>query len=353
MDAANGYLGASAVLWTHGRIRNLGTLPGGTESDAFSLNGRRQVVGIANNAVPDPFSLIGWTTQTRGFLWQDGVMHDLGTLGGPDSFAQVINDRGQVAGFADTSVPTTGAPVVDPFLWQDGRMIDLGSLGGTFGQVDSLNDRGQVVGNMNLQGDAITHPFLWNRGRLTDLGTLGGNNGVANWITDTGDVVGVAEEPGSKVHHAFLWRHGVMIDLGTVSGDPCSAAESMNLVGEVVGASGTCQGEVHAFLWERGVTIDLNTVVAPSDLHLFAAGYINDRGEIAAHASLNGANGAQHMVVLIPTDEADREGITSNAPAVGTTGPAAAPRASAALCASVPPWRALLARRYQLFCFGG
>lgn len=63
-------------------------------------------------------------------------MRDLGTLGGPDSAAEVNNDRGEVTGWSYTSFvanPSSGTPNVDPFLWspEDGKMTDLGSLGGT------------------------------------------------------------------------------------------------------------------------------------------------------------------------------------------------------------------------------
>jgi uncharacterized membrane protein len=63
-------------------------------------------------------------------------VRDLGTLGGPDSAAEVNNDRGEVTGWSYTSFvanPSSGTPNVDPFLWspEDGKMTDLGSLGGT------------------------------------------------------------------------------------------------------------------------------------------------------------------------------------------------------------------------------
>src|SRR4029077_7809081 len=101
-----------AVLWENDKIMDLGTL-GGVSSFASTLTNSGQVTGVALNEVPDPFSILGTgdgtsLTQTRGFLWQHGEMRDLGTLGGPDTFAVFVNDRGQVAGGSYTSY------VVDP-----------------------------------------------------------------------------------------------------------------------------------------------------------------------------------------------------------------------------------------------
>src|SRR5215469_320245 len=71
-----------ATLWAHGRIIDLGSLPeGGFESIANAVNSKSQVVGIATNTIPDPNSMIGSGFQTRAFIWQNGVMQDLGTLG--------------------------------------------------------------------------------------------------------------------------------------------------------------------------------------------------------------------------------------------------------------------------------
>src|SRR3974390_1665832 len=120
------------------------------------------------------------TTETHAFLGQDGVMLDLGTLGGPDSNALINNDHGQVTGWSYTSFvanPSTGVPTVDPFFWcpEDREMVDLGGLGGTFGAPFFMNNRGQIIGVSNLAGDLVTRPFIWSRPEgMQDLGTLGG-----------------------------------------------------------------------------------------------------------------------------------------------------------------------------------
>ena len=306
IDPLTGYPEVNAVSWRNGAIRNLGTL-GGNESVAFGLNNRGQAVGFALNTIPDPYTgvLAFGATQAHAFLWQEGVMEDLGTLGGPDSIAYAANDNGQVAGASFTNSipnPTTGYPTLDPFLWEDGKMIDLGTLGGTSCLTSALNQRGQVVGASNLAGDNSQHPFLWDPKKgLIDLGTFGGSNGSAQWVNDAGEVVGLANLPGDTGHDAFLWKNGVITDLGNLG--KTSSAEGINSSGQIVGGSRVNSTTVSAFLWENGgPMVDLNSLVPPgSALILTEAWSINDRGEIAGWGKL--ANGDVHVVLLIPCDD--------------------------------------------------
>jgi probable HAF family extracellular repeat protein len=305
------------VLWRHGEIVNLGTLRGGGfESLANAVNNRGQVVGFALNTVPDSCAIFG--TQQRAFLWQDGLMRDLGTLGGGQATADQINEAGQIIGAAATeSLGVDGCPIFHPYFWQNGTMHDIGTLGGTGFDLRFLSDRGEVVGGSNVvrsPGDEVPHPFLWSKGRLTDLGTLGGTQGSANWINDSGDIVGWAELPGPdpEDHHGFLWKNGNMTDLGVLPGDSCSYAASINSHGQVVGTSEIeefCHTEVstghHAFLWEKGgPMIDLNTLIPPgAGLKLTYAFGINDHGVIAGAGVLPACEDHElcgHAYVLIP-----------------------------------------------------
>jgi uncharacterized membrane protein len=89
-------------------------------------------------------SAFGWGTQS-GFIWQDGRMRDLGTLGGPDTTVATLSARGQIAGdsYSDaTPNAATGVPTTHPFLLAHGHMRDLGTLGGTSSLTTWLNNRG-------------------------------------------------------------------------------------------------------------------------------------------------------------------------------------------------------------------
>jgi len=170
-------------------IKDLGTLPLGFPTTiAFGINNRGQVVGAAATA--------SWIR--HAFLFDDGVMTDLGTLpGGSYSDATGINNRGQVVGVASTASGETHA-----FLFENGAMVDLGTLHGGESGAAGINDRGQVVGTSD------SHAFLFENGVMVDLGTLGtvlgADRSFANSINNRGEVVGSAS-PALQLLDAVLW----------------------------------------------------------------------------------------------------------------------------------------------------
>ena len=324
IDPLTGAPAIEAVLWgTDNSLTDLGTL-GGNESNASAVNDRRQVAGMALNTIPDPYTnffLLPGATQVHAFRWtKSRGMEDLGTLGGTDSAAFAINNKGQIAGWSFTNTTpnpvvttcggsTVNVPTEDPFLWENGKMIDLGTLGGTCGQAEALNNRGQVVGYSDLAGDnAGVHAFLWDKiGGMQDLGTLGGATGAGLSINDAGDVVG-GDSLADGSARSFLWRHGVMTDLGTVAGSHSgSEALGINSRRQIVGnLLDNVGNEIGGFLWEDGgPMVDLSTLIPLNpDLQLDHAFYINDRGEIAVRGVFS--NGDIHSFVLIPCDENHR-----------------------------------------------
>jgi probable HAF family extracellular repeat protein len=179
-----------AVLWKGKKAIDLGTLPGGSFSLGIIVNNAGQVVGFSDNGVPDTFAGIFFPTerQLRTFIWENGNMEDIGTLGGPDAVPGpgCNNQRpGVIVGSSYTSYtpnPSSGQPTFDPFLWDNGIMTDLGNLGDTFNFGQCANARLEVIGNSNLPGDQTHHAYRWRNGRMKDLGTLGGPDSEAIWI---------------------------------------------------------------------------------------------------------------------------------------------------------------------------
>jgi probable HAF family extracellular repeat protein len=356
------------ALWREGQILELPTLGDGLETNALYVNDAGQVVGFGSiNTTPDPtgFSFIGGPIHP--FIWQNGVMRDLGTLGGPDALpsANCNNQRTNLVtgfSFADsTPNPDTGIPTMHPFLYQDGNMTDLGTLGGTLlGELQCANNSGQVAGASTLAGNSVAHAFLWKDGLMHDLGTLGGDNSSANWLNNAGDVVGTAQlVSGSNLQHAFLWRQGVMTDLGTLGTN--SNAFAINSQGQIVGRSRVNATTRHAFLWENGgPMIDLNTLIPPnSSLELEQAENINDLGEIAGRGRPPGCTDEDvcgHAFLLIPCSEI-AEGCVDNTQATAAATQNQFDPISASPAISTPTiptnsgivgWRARLAQRYHI-----
>jgi probable HAF family extracellular repeat protein len=157
------------------------------------LNDAIQVVGEAgpgNSAV----------AANHAFVYQDGTFTDLGTLGGPTSYAAAIKSAAspQMVGWADTAnKDSSGNYIHHAVLWQQNTsgawtITDLGTLGGNNSSATSINASGQVVGGSDISSGA-TDPFISQNGVMTDLFTLiAPNSGMTavKGINDNGQIVG-------------------------------------------------------------------------------------------------------------------------------------------------------------------
>jgi probable HAF family extracellular repeat protein len=243
-----------ATLWQGGRTIHLGTL-GGTYSEAIAINDRGQVVGTSETATGD------W----KLFLWEKGKMRTLGIDNRYDT-ALALNKRGEVMGTYETDEGNIDRLFVHAFVWANGKLTDLGTLGGPDSEAAAINDDGQIVGSSDTEakdkfGDPVAHAFLWTEGTMHDLGTLGGPSSEALAINNRGQVLGESLTETGAVHN-FLWEDGEMTDLGALS------AFAINERVQVVGQS---------MVWEEGAVTDLGTLPGGHESEAIA---INNRGQI-------------------------------------------------------------------------
>ncbi|HVO61098.1 MAG TPA: hypothetical protein VMT53_09185 [Terriglobales bacterium] len=321
-----------ATLWRNGVVTDLGTLGGVNSQEQWPVKDNRGlIVGDAETAAEDPFDedFCGFDYNAGvpssglicvGFLWRNGVMTALPTLGGNNAQALGINNRGQAVGMAEQSTqdPNCITPQVldiQAVVWgpKEGEIHILPPLPGDISAWGiGINDAGQVVGlsgncmspNQNAPGATIPrHAVVWQKGTATNIGTLGGSYTFPWAINSKGQVVGQASPPGDTTLHSFLWWKGVMTDLGEIPGDFGSVAFGLNDAGQVVGGSCDQNSDCRAFLWQDGVMTDLNTLVKPGStpLYLFFGNDINSRGEIAFYA-FDQSSGEFHAAVAIPCD---------------------------------------------------
>jgi len=373
LDPVTGSPAGHAVLWKDNQPIDLGTLGTGVQSNGGYIDNGGAVVGVSTvDTTFDPFASFGpFSSPTHVFTWKDGIMRDLGTLGGLDSFIGINNggcnnqrvDLVAGSSYVNTNAnATTGLPTMHPFLWENGTLSDLGSLGGTFAVSQCANNQGQVIGQSNLPGDpgcdgsvfdgsCFQHAFLWDHGTLSDLGTLGGNFSVAIWLNNAAEAVGGATTPGDAEAHATLWKNGVITDLGTLDGDCFSQAWAINSKGQIVGQSFSCDfSTVRTVLWDKGSIIDLN-IASTEPLN------INDRGEITGVYLPDGCQDSDlcsHAFVLVPCNNAGVQGCDMVQPnpaaiATRTATPTPDPQKTRELVAK---WRAHLAQRHTVLGTG-
>ena len=261
-----------------GVMHIINPLPGDTSSTANGLNDSGQVVGYSNVS-----GGIGGTL--HAFLYNQGTLTPLGTLGGDSSYAAAINDSGEVVGGSTTG--TSGLAPYDAFLWSQATgMQDLTKLG-FMGTPVGINSSGQIIAELGSNATSDAQPVLWSgSGDLINLPTWGGIATLATAINDGGAVVGWANTTPNTLNpiHAFLWSQTTgMQDLGTLSGYSSSFAAAINNSGVVVGYAADQQGDTgHAFIYKNGQMTDLNTYSGiPSGWVLNTATAINDNGVVA------------------------------------------------------------------------
>jgi len=152
-DAGNivGYLSGHAFLDSGGTLTQLPDLAG-PGAPCCSVT-----VGINNNNEIAGNSDTSTSGGTHAVAWTNGTLTDLGTFGGPQSFAAAINNLGQVVGFAQTSTDASHG-----FLDTGGQLTDLGP---GFSPT-AINDHTVIVGTSS------TGAAVWTNGVLQNLNNL-------------------------------------------------------------------------------------------------------------------------------------------------------------------------------------
>ena len=270
--------GGRAFLWENGVMRNLGVPPGFTSSRAEGINNLGHVVGYAmvqTNGV--------WNA--RAFVWTPENGMQLLT-GSTYSTARAINDNGVISGFAKKPDGTYAGAV-----WTNGVIQFLPD--GTSEAWD-INSLGQVVvpcgPKVTVGNGTWSSTCIWSAaGGLQYAAALRGSVGEPIGINDNGDITGWGPQAATDSAHAYVTRGGVVQDLGAPGG--------VSSAGMKISANGFIVGRVNdrAVLWyPTGSMITLPGFVGSAGKEALD---VNSRGEVVGSITVSGRRSSTKYAV--------------------------------------------------------
>lgn len=246
------------AIWVNVQEQLLGGLSHGllpaNVSTVFDMNAHRQIVGASATD-----EQAGSEIQ-HAFIWEDGVMRDLGLLGDQlcdpgfsnkmcgRSAAYDINNNGVAVGFStdtgrDGRVSGPGGHAV---RWSNGAIHDLGH-----GWAIAINDAGDIIGYRQeypvvddvgqLVGYGGDDATIWRNDMPQSLSSLGGGATTVVALNETGIVTGVSLTVGDRVR-PFVWdpNRGMMaLDMRPFTGR-AAIPMAINSRGDVIGYTATC-----------------------------------------------------------------------------------------------------------------
>lgn len=253
---------SNAFLFNDGSLEILDS-PGICCSLAVNINDAGMICGNV------PLTGIGTNTAV---IWIDGQWEVLGSLGGQSSYAHDINEHGQIVGSAWISGTQSR-----PFIWDEGVMSELPVPGGLNGQFKAtgINDHGTIIG----QGEWLL--FKWEDDELTLLEPLtGGLLGYVNDINNEGVIVGKSYGDGFTGSRACRWIDGAVENLNDLVEAEADwkmiNAKAINNKGQIVGLAMNDDFEYRAYV--------LSPIIEPCPGDLSGDGVVNVQDLLAVIA---------------------------------------------------------------------
>lgn len=268
--------GAGRVYFeSKGKKTRIPTL-GGNSVSVADMNEAGLVVGSSSV----PYRVGDDDGGSRAFLWQNGVMKNLGALDGSWSRAIAINNKGQVVG-----AYTIGESDHKTFIYENGVMKRITAEGKDLYDVTDITDSGLILGKFK---DLI--PNCENRYCLSDVTILDGKVDFLDQGVNFAAVNNSNEFVGTQSDTSVISQ-----GIGRFVGE--KQLDIIRRTGK--GCAGTMFGRAVVRMQDQ--TYHLDDIVGDQNIIFECAKNINDRGEILA-TGFNLADEHDHeYLITIPT----------------------------------------------------
>jgi probable HAF family extracellular repeat protein len=161
LASSNGYIATTWYEfdnpWAGARASLVTGAPGGFTATQVDLPPGVWASAVnASGAVAGTYDLVDYQDPDfeahQAYLWRNGTATKLGTLGGPGSVSNDLNDAGHVIGSS-----TTAAGAAKAFFWDGARMTALRSPADDTPTAQAINNRDVIVGTLGSSQQAV----LW------------------------------------------------------------------------------------------------------------------------------------------------------------------------------------------------
>ena len=278
------------------------------EIRGLNINNRGQIVGVdAHSPALNKGSIFIRDSENgtiENIICETGKIVDYGNV--------KINNQGRIIGHIEKSNPS----LFEAFTWdkEEGFKL-LGTLGGKESVACSINDKGQVAGWSEID-KGYSHAFIFDDvNGMTDLGTLGGDSSRAIAINNKGQVLGYSSDSKGNFFIVIWDERGDVRRIKKIDSRSINSRITLSDNGQVIGAYSSSkkswsigkwfirirrQTKACPFIWsEQHGWIDLDNVFAADPkwqrIHLVD---INNKGEILGYGRR--FNSGYHIFILQP-----------------------------------------------------